>query len=197
MEIATETRSAPGEVGGEAEAAQAELIEAQTDLQQAETLVSQLLEKAKNGEKVTAAQLAEARAEVDLADMILQGRRLRIGEINEVARLKRVAELEAELASLAGDTSRETTEKTMRAALRSYVEAVHNRDEKRAELLNLAGNPALSPLPESIDVNGAQISFDGIVLRSTRYQTAISQAVAAAISEFYPRALIRLDTPND
>jgi N-acetylmuramoyl-L-alanine amidase len=181
----------------EQEAAQAQLREAEANQQKAELLVAQLLGRAKNGETVTASELAQARAEVDLAVMVAQGRRLRIGEINETARLKRVEELGAELSALAGDTSCEDAESKMRAAIGSYVETVHQRDAKQAQLLNIASDPALSPLPESIAVNGAQIVIDSVVLRSTRYQTAISQAVAAAIKEFYPRAMIRLDTPND
>jgi hypothetical protein len=187
----------PGEAPGKIEAAQAEITEAEADLQKAQTLVSDLLEKAKRGEKVTAAKLAEARAEVDLSEMILQGRCLRIEELKEDNRLQRIQNLESALLSLAGDTSCESAESKMCAALRSYVAAVHQRDAKQGELLNRAGDPTLAPLPDNFDINGTRVAVNHIVLQKTRYQTAISQAVNAAISEFYPRALVRIDTPID
>lgn len=177
-------------------AAQA-LEAAENDVKDAQALVTQLLERAKSGEKVTAQELAAARAEVDLAEMIRDGRRLRIAEIEEEGRQERVEALAAGLADLAADTSREVAEKKMRAAIRSYVEAATAYDHRQMELFHLAGSTALAPLPDNISVDGSKVVFNNIVLRNTRFQTAISQAAAAAISEFHPRLPMRLDTPID
>lgn len=174
-----------------------ELTEARANVEAAQAQIDELHRKAQENEPVTSAMLREANDELDLMKLILKGAEARSVQNREAERLERISEISIDLAALATDRTVEKAEAKMLDALRGYMGAVHAFDLRQAETNRAISDPALAPLPDSISLDGARIHFEGAEIRRARFQTTISKAAKAAISELYPRAVVSLDTPND
>ncbi len=168
----------------------------------AQARVDQLCDTARRGGTVTAKQLAEANAGVELARFQEEAKQLAEADRKESERLAKLETIRARTAAELDGKDVAAARETMRAAMDNFIVTCKSFDDRHKEILEpMVYDSSLQPLPPGMGNRGFnlwQLHIDDKEIKRATPQRDVSNAFREFFPLHYgPRTTYSLDSPRD